>query len=217
MKRSFRYLLLNDCYTFLAMLTFAAVILVGNFLVRGPAFQSLFVIYLNAWPLMCALILAIVCATIHSSYANIAISMGARRQDLFWATQLNFLVYLVFCWVTQLVMDTASTYFHWESMELWGTVPPSRNLTLIPVLLLMMTAGSCLGILLVRRPKLGILLITLSVLLCTAVLVAAMLIGGSDRPSAWGSLPWLIPAISAILALVCDVILWHFSQKIVVR
>ena len=222
MKRSFRYLLLNDYYTFLAMLTFAAIILVGNFLVGGQLegqhfFANLFVAYLNAWPLMCALILAGVCATIHSGYASIAISMGARRRDFFWANQLNFLVYLVFSWVTQLVLDTFSDHFGWDSMGLWGTIPPSRNLTLIPVLLLMMTAGSCLGILLSRKPKLGILVSTIGVLLCIAVLIAVMFIGGSEQPDAWGNLPWLIPAISAILALVFDGILWHFSRKIVVR
>lgn len=222
MKRSFRYLLLNDRYALLPMLIFAAVIVGGNFLVGGRLerqhfFANLFVTYLNAWPLMCGVILGCLCIAIYSNYVNLALSMGARRRDFFWATQLNFLIYLGFAWVTQLVLDAFSAHFGWESMQMWGTTAPSRNLAMVPVLLMLMAGGSCLGILLGKKPKLGIFVVVVSVFVFFLVLLAAILIGNDQRSNLWGSLPWLIPTVSAVLALVFDGVLWHFSQKTVVR
>lgn len=222
MKRSFRYLLLNDCYALVPILIFAAVIAGGNFLMGGQTegqhfLSSLFVTYLNAWPLMCGLIVGLLCTTTYSNYIGIALSLGARRRDFFWANQLNFLLYLGCVWATQLALDLFSAHFGWESMELWGITAPSRNPTLIPVMLLLMTGGSCLGILSVRKPKLAIFVTVVASLLFVAVLLAAFFIGGSQRSGLWGSLSWLIPTVSAVLALVFDGILWHFSQKIVVR
>ncbi len=222
MKRSFRFLLLFDRYAIPPLLVFAAIILGGNFLVGGNinaqnSFSSLFVTYLNAWPLMSGVILGCLCIASYSIYSSLALSMGGRRRDFFWANQLNFLIYLGFVWVTQLVLDAFSAHFSWESMELWGTVPASRNLALIPVMLMLMAGGSCLGILSTRKPKLAIFLVVVSVLLFLVVLVAAMFISGSQRAELWGDLPWLIPAGTAALTLVFEGLLWHFSQDTVVR
>lgn len=222
MKRSFRYLLLFDRYAIPPILIFAAVVLGGNLLMNGRgsgtnSFFSLFVTYLNAWPVMCGFIVSFLYVAIYSMYYSLALSMGASRRDYFWANQLNFLLCAGFLWITQLVMDGCSSHFGWESMELWGTVPPSQNPALLPVLLLLMAAGSCLGLLYVQKPRLALFVMALSGAAFAALLVAAMFISGSGASDLWSDLPWLIPSVCTVLALLFDVLLWHFSQKTVVR
>lgn len=222
MKRSFRYLMLFNLVGLGSLLLFGGIVLGGNLLLGGQAggqhvLSNLFVTYLNVWPIMTGCILGGFCMTIYSTYFNLALTMGSCRREFFWANQLNFLIYLAFLWLTQLVLDSFSAHFCWENMGLWGALSPSRNPALLPVFLLMMTGGCCLGLILTKKTWLGVALTILAMVLFLGVLMATLFISGSEQINNWGDLPWLIPVVCGVLALVFDGLLWHFSQKSVVR
>lgn len=221
MKRCVRYQLRSALVMVAAIAAVAAVVLVGNLIfggnVDGGGLKGLLVSYLNSFPILNGIFMMVYGASLFSSYFDTALTMGARRRDIFWSGQVGLLVMLAGGWAAQLVIDLVCTELGWDFIGQWGTMPASRNWALLPVFLVLLIGGAYLGRIMYRKPVLGVVLMVLGTILCIGLMVAAIFISRAQRSGLWGDLFWLISAVSLVLFAVLELLLWREIRKAVIR
>ena len=216
MKKCLRFQLYS-AMTNLAVLSLITVALMALCQMFGTesGLGGLLANYLTAYPILCAIVLMVSAASAVSNDLNTALSMGATRRSFFGAYQLTMLVYVAVAWVLQFAVDTFSQTLGARTFyELTGT-PPSRNFTVSLVLLVTLLSSALLGRASTNTSKWkavlgGLLMGVLFLFLIVGVFVAP----GSKN---WGSLPWILPAVSVVLIMAEDFLLWRTIKKAVVR
>ncbi len=230
MLRSFRFLLHFTWRGMAALAAFGAVVAAGCCATGvGRGADNLFASYYGAFPLFVLLVLFIFGFSLCGSGLNLALSMGARRRDFFWALQGAMAVCAGAGWLLQLALALLPALAGWRADGGWGIIGLFRGaaLALFPVACLAILVLGCVGGLLCTRSKVwGGAVIVGAMLLMTAG--AALLAVRSDAGAwaflmdsgwsgLWRSLPGALLLGMLAAGAAAEAVLWRQIQRFAVR
>lgn len=222
MFKSFRFLFQFAWVNLGAVLAFAAVVTVGSFATGVPnGAENLFETYFSTLPMVLLIILYILSFALCTSSMNLALSLGARRRDFFFAVQGILLLYTGVCWVLQTVVSAIPVVFHWARPERWsilaalrGPHPWSYPLLCLAVLCL----GCVCGLIFARSRALGVLIITASAVLAMFGVIFLFVTSGTwEGSNPWGVLPVVLTAGAVAAVGVSEGFLWRSIQRYTVN
>ena len=231
MGRSFRFLL-NFAWTNLgAIFGFAAIVIAGCYVTGVPNNAengNLFENYYAMFPTMILLCLFLYAFALCTNNLNLGLSMGARRNDFFWALQGIMVFYAVICWALQLFMSAFPALAGWEIRDKWALLDlfGGRVWVFPLVCLVLMVLGCLSGMVVVKHKVLGVILVTLSVFImmgatCFMILLTETKIMDFLLDTEWGWLWTTLPKVMAAMLIVCavggELLIWRTIQRYVVR
>lgn len=181
MAKAFRYLLVTG-WANLATIPITALVITALTALSGPPIKAVnfFSTYFVALPLICLLFLFIFGASLCSTSLHIALSLGCRRKDYFWALCGILLVYTGVTWAVRSCVLAVPALFSWSLEEAMDFLFhfPGGGFWLYPLLGLCCVSMGCLcGLVTTRSRKLGAILFAFAMILVLAIMVAAALIG----------------------------------------
>ena len=169
-------------------------------------------IYLHSAYVMFFLILYIMGTGFACTYSQIALTMGARRRDVFAGIQVQILVYVAECWLSLFVLDKFALAMGLEAEFGWGT----GHLTEMPLFLLpllfALPTGYFSGTLMKKHRWLGLALMLLLMVVSIA-LSTLMLAVGTDASGLWGDLYWLLPLVLVLAIAAVEGGLWLLLRR----
>ncbi|MCI8422702.1 MAG: hypothetical protein HFF50_04075 [Lawsonibacter sp.] len=217
MGKSFRFFLQFCMVNLGAILAFATVVFLGCCATGVPqGAEGLFSTYFHMFPMMSLIMVFVYGWSLCTTYLNLGLSLGARRQDMFRGVLGAVLLSAGVCWLLLLVMSSIPELLHWPrtgriSMLLdMGSAPGSAAFYLAAAITLQCLGALC-GLVLARSKVWGTLLMIAALLLFVAISVFLMLSILFDWSlflfvPRW--LPW------AVLALVSGVSVWGIRRTI---
>ena len=221
MLKSFRFLLQFAWVNLGGVLGFAAVVTAGSFLTGVPdGAQNIFETYFSTLPLVVLIILFIFAFSLCTSSMNLALSLGARRQDFFLAVQGILLLYTIVCWLLQIAVSAIPVLFHWSRPERWSILTALRgpNLFSYPLLCLaVLLAGCVCGLIFTRSKAAGVIIVFAAAVL--GVFGVTFLFVTSDT---WGEahlgvLPVVLTAGAVDVFGVSEGFLWRTISRCTVK
>ena len=231
MGRSFRFLL-NFAWTNLgAIFGFAAIVIAGCYVTGVPNNAengNLFENYYAMFPTMILLCLFLYAFALCTNNLNLGLSMGARRNDFFWALQGIMVFYAVICWALQLFMSAFPALANWEVRDRWMLLNLfGGRVWLFPLVCMVLMVLGCLsGLVLVKSKILGTILVTISIFVMIFVSVFMILSADTGIMSylvetewgwLWTTLPRIMIAVLSIGAVGGEFLIWKVVQRYVVR
>ena len=172
-----------------AVLAFAAVVTVGSFATGVPnGAENLFETYFSTLPMVLLVILYILSFALCTSSMNLALSLGARRRDFFWAVQGVLVVYTGFCWAAQVLLAALPQLGGWIEEGRWTLIRAFYGGTLwvFPLVCLTILVLGCLGGLVSAKSKVwGAVILSVSVI---ALLIGSLLLALMADLDAWSFL-----------------------------
>lgn len=205
-----------------ANLVFGALVVGSNYLFPQTDF---FATYLAMYPLFPIIFLLIFGYTLTTLYRNLALSFQCRRADLFWGSQLAFLITALGCAAIVAVMSLACEHLldlsamaasdsFFENGILWAK--PEAVPVLLVIGLCLQPAGAALGCLYEKHRILTtVLLVVILILSIVATVVCLFVSDGTliiSRSVLLG-----ICAGFAVLGLACEVLYFRSNRNAVVR
>ena len=231
MGRSFRFLL-NFAWTNLgAIFGFAAIVIAGCYVTGVPNNAengNLFENYYAMFPTMILLCLFLYAFALCTNNLNLGLSMGARRNDFFWALQGIMVFYAVICWALQLFMSAFPALANWEVRDRWMLLNLfGGRVWLFPLVCMVLMVLGCLsGLVMVKSKIAGATLVTISIFVMIFVTVFMILSADTGimdylMEPAWGwlwtTLPRIMIAVLSIGAVGGEFLIWKVVQRYVVR
>lgn len=231
MLRAFRFQLQFAWVNVAALLGFAAVVTVGCYLTGVPAgADNLFTTYYGAMPIMSAYILFFYSFTLCTSSLNLALSLGCRRRDYFWAVQGIVVFYAAVAWLLQLAMLVLPAADSWADQDRWSFLMgfSGGRLWVFPLVSLAAEAMGCLSGLVMARSRVAggfaIFAAILVLMAGTVLLVVLSDYGGTwdfllhgSHAGLWGSLPAVLLVLAAAVLIGSELYLWRTIRTYVVR
>ena len=231
MGRSFRFLL-NFAWTNLgAIFGFAAIVIAGCYVTGVPNNAengNLFENYYAMFPTMILLCLFLYAFALCTNNLNLGLSMGARRNDFFWALQGIMVFYAVICWALQLFMSAFPALANWEVRDRWMLLNLfGGRVWLFPLVCMVLMVLGCLsGLVMVKSKIAGATLVTISIFVMIFATVFMMLSADTGVMSylvetewgwLWTTLPRIMIAVLSIGAVGGEFLIWKVVQRYVVR
>ena len=231
MGRSFRFLL-NFAWTNLgAIFGFAAIVIAGCYVTGVPNNAengNLFENYYAMFPTMILLCLFLYAFALCTNNLNLGLSMGARRNDFFWALQGIMVFYAVICWALQLFMSAFPALANWEVRDRWMLLNLfGGRVWLFPLVCMVLMVLGCLsGLVMVKSKIAGATLVTISIFVMIFVTVFMILSADTGimnylMETEWGwlwtTLPRIMIAVLSIGAVGGEFLIWKVVQRYVVR
>ena len=231
MGRSFRFLL-NFAWTNLgAIFGFAAIVIAGCYVTGVPNNAengNLFENYYAMFPTMILLCLFLYAFALCTNNLNLGLSMGARRNDFFWALQGIMVFYAVICWALQLFMSAFPALANWEVRDRWMLLNLfGGRVWLFPLVCMVLMVLGCLsGLVLVKSKILGTILVTISIFVMIFVTVFMILSADTGVMNylvetewgwLWTTLPRIMIAVLSAGAVGGEFLIWKVVQRYVVR
>ena len=231
MGRSFRFLL-NFAWTNLgAIFGFAAIVIAGCYVTGVPNNAengNLFENYYAMFPTMILLCLFLYAFALCTNNLNLGLSMGARRNDFFWALQGIMVFYAVICWALQLFMSAFPALANWEVRDRWMLLNLfGGRVWLFPLVCMVLMVLGCLsGLVMVKSKIAGATLVTISIFVMIFVTVFMILSADTGimdylMETEWGwlwtTLPRIMIAVLAAGAVGGEFLIWKVVQRYVVR
>ena len=179
-----------------------------NLLLPGSFAQ----VYLHSAYVMFFLMLYVLGSAFACSYPQIALTMGARRRDVFVGIQVQVLVYVAECWLSLFVLDKFTLAMGLEQGYGFGMGHLTETPLLLLPLLFALPAGYCSGILMKKHRWLGTALMIL-LMVVSIVLSTLMLVVGTDAGGLWGDLYWLLPLILVLAIAAVEGGLWLLLRR----
>ena len=179
-----------------------------NLLLPGSFAQT----YLHNAYFMFFLALYILGTGFACSYPQIALTMGARRRDVFVGIQVQVLLYVVECWLSLFVLDKFTLAMGLEQGYGFGMGHLTETPLLLLPLLFALPAGYCSGTLMKKHRWLGTALMIL-LMVVSIVLSTLMLVVGTDASGLWGDLYWLLPLILVLAIAAVEGGLWLLLRR----
>jgi hypothetical protein len=215
MKRTLRFLCQFGWIYLACLVGFALAITACAFLTGVPhGSDNLFSSYFGSYPVAMLLILYLFSIGLCTTYLNLAVSFGARRQDYFWGTQVGFLVLSGAAWVIKVGMTALSTAMNW--MDELGE-PYAVALQEVPgwCYLLMgmacMALGAVCGFVLIRSRVWGTIFMVVVMLAFITGVTVSLLISDGFLP-----LNGMMAGVVVVFVL-CEGIIWRFFKRYSVR
>ena len=169
-------------------------------------------VYLHSAYVMFFLILYVMGTGFACSYPQIALTMGARRRDVFLGVQAQVLVYVAECWLSLFVLDKFALAMGLEQDYGLGMGHLTETPLLLLPLLFALPAGYCSGILMKKHRWLGTALMIL-LMVVSIVLSTLMLAVGTDSSGLWGDLYWLLPLVLVLAIAAVEGGLWLLLRR----
>lgn len=231
MGRSFRFLL-NFAWTNLgAIFGFAAIVIAGCYVTGVPNNAengNLFENYYAMFPTMILLCLFLYAFALCTNNLNLGLSMGARRNDFFWALQGIMVFYAVICWALQLFMSAFPALANWEVRDRWMLLNLfGGRVWLFPLVCMVLMVLGCLsGLVMVKSKIAGATLVTISIFVMIFVTVFMILSADTgimdylmetEWGCLWTTLPRIMIAVLSIGAVGGEFLIWKVVQRYVVR
>ena len=231
MGRSFRFLL-NFAWTNLgAIFGFAAIVIAGCYVTGVPNNAengNLFENYYAMFPTMILLCLFLYAFALCTNNLNLGLSMGARRNDFFWALQGIMVFYAVICWALQLFMSAFPALANWEVRDRWMLLNLfGGRVWLFPLVCMVLMVLGCLsGLVMVKSKIAGATLVTISIFVMIFVTVFMILSADTGimdylMETEWGwlwtTLPRIMIAVLSAGAVGGEFLIWKVVQRYVVR
>ena len=231
MGRSFRFLL-NFAWTNLgAIFGFAAIVIAGCYVTGVPNNAengNLFENYYAMFPTMILLCLFLYAFALCTNNLNLGLSMGARRNDFFWALQGIMVFYAVICWALQLFMSAFPALANWEVRDRWMLLNLfGGRVWLFPLVCMVLMVLGCLsGLVMVKSKIAGATLVTISIFVMIFVTVFMILSADTGIMDylvetewgwLWTTLPRIMIAVLSIGAVGGEFLIWKVVQRYVVR
>lgn len=231
MGRSFRFLL-NFAWTNLgAIFGFAAIVIAGCYVTGVPNNAengNLFENYYAMFPTMILLCLFLYAFALCTNNLNLGLSMGARRNDFFWALQGIMVFYAVICWALQLFMSAFPALANWEVRDRWMLLNLfGGRVWLFPLVCMVLMVLGCLsGLVMVKSKIAGATLVTISIFVMIFVTVFMILSADTGimdylMETEWGwlwtTLPRMMIAVLSAGAVGGEFLIWKVVQRYVVR
>ena len=231
MGRSFRFLL-NFAWTNLgAIFGFAAIVIAGCYVTGVPNNAengNLFENYYAMFPTMILLCLFLYAFALCTNNLNLGLSMGARRNDFFWALQGIMVFYAVICWALQLFMSAFPALANWEVRDRWMLLNLfGGRVWLFPLVCMVLMVLGCLsGLVMVKSKIAGATLVTISIFVMIFVTVFMILSADTGVMNylvetewgwLWTTLPRIMIAVLSAGAVGGEFLIWKVVQRYVVR
>lgn len=232
MMKSFRFLLQSIWTGLGALIGFAVIVTVGAYATGVPGglpdgSNSLFQTYFSSFPLMTLLILFMYGLSLCSNYMDLALSMGARRKDFFWAVQGVLLVYTAVGWALQFLMSALPWLDNWADAGRFEIMMTFGGEVSFPMLCLVLSALGCAtGPILANSKVWGTIIIVAAILLTMLVLIMMMLLADTELwsillCSSWGglwrALPAVLLAVGLVILAASEALIWRAVSRFVVR
>ena len=222
MARCSRFLLQFVWTSLGCVLVFAAVITAGCIATGVPdgAAYNLFATYFAGLPLTVVLILFILSFNLCGTYLQLALSLGARRRDYFFAVQGVLLLYTGASWLLQLAVSRVPAAFTWANPERWSLLSALRGPFLFsyPLLCLAVLAAGCVcGLVFARSRALGVVVICAAGVLGIFGVVFLFTTSGTWGEASLGVLPILLTAGAAGVIGLCEAAMWRFIARYTVK
>lgn len=231
MVKSFRFMLNFVWVNLGAVIGFAVIVIAGCYMTGVPdsaGVDNLFVTYYAMFPTMILLCLFLYAFALCTNNLNMALSMGARRADFFWALQGVMVFYAAVCWVLEWFLAAFPALANWEVRARWDLLSTyNGRLWTFPALCLVMLIVGCLcGLVMAKHKVLGGLLITLAVLIMMAAIVYMLLSSDTDLFDflletewgwLWSGLSKVVAAVLALSAVGGELLIWRTIQRYTVR
>lgn len=181
--------------------------------------------YYHLMPLLCSIFLVIYAFGGTTTYRNLALSMGCRRRDYFWATQAAYvcsaLLSVALVWLTGalpglLGMDYAVFS---EGVELFSGKPLYCQgtylvFTLVIYLLIQPVGGAMGGLYFRHRVTAGVFLAAVIIVSCVGTIITLFVMDGTLHIPAF--IPWVILGVLGAACAFCEVWFWRSNGKAVV-
>lgn len=231
MGRSFRFLLNFAWANLGAIFGFAAIVIAGCYVTGVPSNAengNLFETYYAMFPTMILLCLFLYAFALCTNNLNLGLSMGARRNDFFWALQGIMAFYAVLCWVLQMFMSAFPALASWEVRERWALLDLfGGKAWFFPLVCLVLMILGCLsGMVMVKNKIIGTILVTLSVFVMVGVTIFMLLSTDTNIMDAllktqwawlWITLPKVMIGVLAVGAVGGELLIWRVIQRYIVR
>lgn len=232
MLKSFRFLLQFTWVNMATLVGFAAVVVAGAYATGVPTSPSardgnLFQTYLSSFLVVILLVLFLFAFGLCSSNLNLALSMGARRSDFFWAIQGSLLAYAALGWVLQLFLSALTRLGNWTNLSYWEAVLTLGPVWLFPLLCLVAGIWGCVcGLVFTRSKVWGTILMSVVILLAIVGMVVLMLnaslgmwafLMDTSWAGIWRALPVLLLTAGVLLTVGCEAVIWRTVRRYVVR
>lgn len=203
-------------------LVLGALVLWLNYLFPQTEYFSIYLVMYPLFPIMFLLIYGYTLTTLHR---NMVLSFQCRRTDLFWASQIAFLVTGLGCGALMAAMGWAcSTFLDLSAMAggeniflngiIWAK--PEAVPVLLVIALSLQPIGAALGSLYEQHKIITSVILIVILLLGVAATVLCMFLSDGSltvaQPVIWG-----ICAAFAVLALAGEIAYYRSNQKAVVR
>lgn len=226
MVKSLRFLFQFAWINLAALCGFAVLVTAGCYATGVPdGAENLFSTYFRSFFLMSLIVVFLFGFALCTNNLNLALAMGARRRDFFWAVQGTLLLYAGEACLLQGLLAFLSQADHWAEPTLWAGLDSLgwRELGIALVVNLLVGVLGCLsGLLLAKSKLLGGIVMVLSLF---AVLVGTMLVQlsallGKSWPllgGIWGDLPVITLAIFLMLLAGGDAAIWRTIRGYTVR
>ena len=222
MARCSRFLLQFAWTSLGVVLAFAAVITAGCIATGVPdgAAYNLFATYFAGLPLTVVLILFILSFNLCGAYLQLALSLGARRRDYFFAVQVVLLLYTGSSWLLQLAVAWVPAAFAWANPERWSLLSALRGPFLFsyPLLCLAVLCLGCIcGLIFVYSKALGVIMVFAAAVLGLFGTVFLFITSGTWDDSSWGILPVVLTAGAVAVVGVSEGFLWRTISRYAVK
>ena len=210
MSKTIRFMLRGTSTSADPLFVFAVHLLLMalNLLLPGHFAQT----YLHSAYVMFFLILYVLGSAFACSYPQIALTMGARRRDIFAGVQVQVLVYVAECWLSLFVLDKFALTMGLEQGYGWGMGRLTESPIYLLPLLFSMPAGYFSGFLMKKHRWLGIALLIL-LMVVSIVLSTLMMVVETDASGLWGDLYWLMPLIFVLAIAAAEAGLWLLLRR----
>ena len=179
-----------------------------NLLLPGTFAQ----VYLHNAYIMFFLMLYILGNAFPCSYTQTAMTMGARRRDIFAGIQVQVLVYVAVCWLSLFMLDKFTLAFALEQEYGWGMGHLTEHPILLLPLIFSMLSGYFSGSLMKKHRWLGMALIILLMIAAIALSTLTLAVG-TDTSGLWGDLYWLLPLLFVLVIAALDAGLWLLLRR----
>lgn len=231
MVKSFRFLLRFALINLAAIFGCAAILVVSCYAAGIPydaSRHTIFESYYSMSPFVILLFLFLYAFSLCTISLNLGLSFGARRREFFWAVQGILLLYTALCWPLQRFLTALPAAAGWVDRDQWSLLLLyNGRVWTFPLLCVMIQVLGCLlGLLMERHRMLAAFLLVLACL-GFSVGTAFMFIFTDSRMvvvltgDGWGwlftTLPKILTAVLAVIAVGGDLLIWRVIQTYTVR
>ena len=173
----------------------------------------------NALPGFGLLFLLMLGMNLALSALPLALSLGGRRRDYFWALQPVLALYVGTSWAIQLLMSAVPKALRWTDPWGWDlSLLGGWPLWVYPLVCWTVLAfGTLCGLLMVESRVWRGIVVALAAMVMTAALIFLMVMAAGPKIPLWGDLPYILGGVLAVVLAVSEFFLWRRITRFSVR
>lgn len=228
MGKNIRFLLRFAWVHLGSLVVFAVLVVAGCYATGVPdGADNLFRNYFTVMPLMAVFILFICGFALCTSSLNLALSMGARRKDFFWAVQATMFLYTAVSWGAAWAISALPRLENWVQPGRFLAASAWTSGAVFPMVCFASLVLGCLsGLVTAHSRGWGVAIMLVACLILMLGTVLMMLFGDADLWSflletawggLWGALPGILMVVLLLSIAVGESVIWRHISRFTVR